>query len=198
MVDFRDFPHHPVEKVPIVGDHQDGAFIFLQIVLEPDHHPPVQVVGRLVQNEQLAGGNEGGSHGHPLFLPAGQQGHGTVEVRQPQAGENGFGLEFFMGTAGGMQHLLQDCGAGEKIRILRQIADARAAGVRDGAAVGGFLPGQDFQQSGFAGAVDPDEAHLFPFGHGQGDPAEQRLFPIGFCDGFGCADKHRRSFLKRR
>lgn len=166
MVDFRDFPHHPVEKVPIVGDHQDGAFIFLQIVLEPDHHPPVQVVGRLVQNEQLAGGNEGGGHGHPLFLPAGQQGHGTVEVRQPQAGENGFGLEFFMGGAGGMQHLLQDCGAGEKIRILRQIADARAAGVRDGAAVGGFLPGQDFQQSGFAGAVDPDEAHLFPFGHG--------------------------------
>ena len=171
----------------------------MQILLEPDHHPPVQVVGRFIQNEQIAGGDEGGGHGHPLFLPAGQQGHGTVKIGQAQAGEDGFGLEFLMGSGtGGMQHLLQNRGAGEKIRILRQVAHARAAGVRNGAAVGRFLPGQNFQQGGFAGAVDPDEAHLFPFAHGQGDPVEQRLFPVGFCDGFGCADKHRRSFLKRR
>lgn len=84
MVDFRDFPHHPVEKVPIVGDHQDGAFIFLQIVLEPDHHPPVQVVGRLVQNEQLAGGNEGGGHGHPLFCPPDSRDTGRSKSGSPR------------------------------------------------------------------------------------------------------------------
>ena len=45
--------HHPldgpVQEVPVMGDHQDGALVLPEVVLQPDGGVQVQMVGGLIQ-----------------------------------------------------------------------------------------------------------------------------------------------------
>ena len=44
-----DVGRHAVEKIPIVGDQQQGAGVGTQPAFQPDHRVQIQMVGRLVQ-----------------------------------------------------------------------------------------------------------------------------------------------------
>jgi hypothetical protein len=42
-----------IHELPVVGDEQDGAGVGLEIVLQPEEGEEVEVVGRLVEHEQV-------------------------------------------------------------------------------------------------------------------------------------------------
>ncbi|MMZ71338.1 hypothetical protein D1872_346800 [compost metagenome] len=50
-------------------DHQQRATSLLQILLQPFDRVVVDMVRRLIQNQQLAGLNQGSSQCYPLTLP---------------------------------------------------------------------------------------------------------------------------------
>ena len=52
-VDFGDPLGHVVEEVPVVGDGEDGAGVAGEVLLEPQHALGVEVVGGLVEEQQV-------------------------------------------------------------------------------------------------------------------------------------------------
>ena len=61
---------HPVEKIPVVGDDHRRAAIAPQKILQPFHRGNVQMVGRLVQQQQVGVGQQQAAHGRLAPLPA--------------------------------------------------------------------------------------------------------------------------------
>ncbi len=79
-----------VEEVAVVGDDDQAAGVGGQPVLEPGHRGEVQVVGRLVEDQQFTGGCQDPGQRHPLGLSAGQFGDVAVDVgRHPEPVECG-------------------------------------------------------------------------------------------------------------
>src|SRR6185369_7575432 len=66
-----------------------------------------------------------------------------------------------------------------QFELLRQIPDAQAAPARNAARVRWNVAGQDLEQTGFAGAIAPDQPDFFAGRNGQGDAIEQPLMPEG-------------------
>ncbi|GAA3119788.1 hypothetical protein GCM10020001_044990 [Nonomuraea salmonea] len=74
-----------------MGDRHDRAPVGAKALFEPGHGPVVQVVGGLVQQEQLGFGGQRGGQRQPGALAPGQRGHrpGPVEPRQPEPVQRG-------------------------------------------------------------------------------------------------------------
>ena len=69
----HDALREPVQKIAVVGHQQNGAVIFVQLLFQPFHGARIQVVGGLVQDEQVGLLEQGLNDGCPLALPAGQR-----------------------------------------------------------------------------------------------------------------------------
>ena len=63
--------HHRVQEVPVVGDQDQGAPIGLEPALQPDDRVQVQVVGGLVEQEQVRAAHQGARQGEPHTPTAG-------------------------------------------------------------------------------------------------------------------------------
>ncbi|MCY1354510.1 hypothetical protein D9M69_408900 [compost metagenome] len=72
LLEVRHVIDHTVEEIAVVGDQQEGAGVAFQPVLEPEDGVQVEVVGRLVEQQQL-----GRAH----------QRLGQVQAHPPAAGE---------------------------------------------------------------------------------------------------------------
>jgi hypothetical protein len=89
-IDLDDGFDDRVHEVAVVGDHEDGAGVVEQVALEPEQREQVEVVGRLVEHEQVRLHDEElgevGAH-HPA---AGEGAGGFVEVvlLEAEAGED--------------------------------------------------------------------------------------------------------------
>ncbi len=87
---------HGIEEVPIVGHHNDGALKLQQEVLQPVYRGDIQVVGGLVQQDNVRVAKKGLGQQHLHLLGAGQGGHDRVmELRldpQPVQQVGGIGL----------------------------------------------------------------------------------------------------------
>ena len=88
VVNLQDFRAGTVEEIAVVRHHQQRYRGAAQIVLQPLHHVQVQVIGRLVQDQQLRLGDERIGKSHPLQLASGQLAHRLVEIPDMQAGED--------------------------------------------------------------------------------------------------------------
>ena len=85
-VELEDPRGDPVEHVAVVGDEHEPAAEGGQAVLEPGDGVDVEVVGRLVEHQQVAVGHEGAGQRHPLGLTARQRGGVGVGQRRPCRG----------------------------------------------------------------------------------------------------------------
>ena len=65
----------PIEQVAIMADDDQSAPIGGQPVLEPGNPLEIEVVGRLVEDQQLAWGGQRGGQRHALGLTSGQLAH---------------------------------------------------------------------------------------------------------------------------
>ena len=66
IADEHDVGADGVEEVPVVRDHHEGFAVVLQEILEPDDRADVQVVRRLVQQQQIRRRKKRGSQRHSI------------------------------------------------------------------------------------------------------------------------------------
>ena len=71
-VQLEDPARHVVEEVAVVGDRHHRARVLLEELLEPGHRLRVQVVGRLVQQQEIGLLEKQSAERHPPDLAAGQ------------------------------------------------------------------------------------------------------------------------------
>ena len=77
-VELEDPAGHVVEEVAVVGHGDDGARVLLQMPLQPGHRLRVEVVGGLVQQQQVGRRQQQAAEGHPPALTARQRRHVLV------------------------------------------------------------------------------------------------------------------------
>ena len=83
-VELEDPAGHVVEEVAVVGDGDDGAGIVGEEVLQPGDGLGVEVVGGLVEQQQVGALEEQAAEGHPAALAARELVDVGVRRRQPQ------------------------------------------------------------------------------------------------------------------
>ena len=87
-----DGVHHAVEEVSVVRDDDDGAGVILEVAFEPVDAVDVEVVGGLVEEEDVGAAEEEAGEGHAHTPSARKRGEGAVEVigGEAEPGEDGF------------------------------------------------------------------------------------------------------------
>ena len=106
-VEFEDPLGDVVEEVPVVGDGQDGALVVGEVLLEPQHALGVEVVGRLVEQQQVGLGQQQLAQRHAAPLATGQVGDRLVGRRAAQRVHRLLELRVEVPGVGGVDLLLQ-------------------------------------------------------------------------------------------
>ena len=91
-VELEDPARDVVEEVAIVGDGDDGALVLLEVALEPADRLGVEVVGRLVEQQQVGRGQQQPAERDAAALAAGELGHVGVGGREAQRVHRGVEL----------------------------------------------------------------------------------------------------------
>ncbi len=96
-----------VQEVPVVGDRQDGARVGGQVLLEPQHALGVEVVGGLVEQQQVGLAQQQLAQRHATPLTTGQMGHRVVRRRAAQRVHRLLELRVDVPRVGGVELLLE-------------------------------------------------------------------------------------------
>ena len=70
VVDFEDDRAYAVEEIAVVGDHEQRLVASVEKAFQPFYHFQVEVVGRLVEYQQVWLQNKHVGQGHTLLLAA--------------------------------------------------------------------------------------------------------------------------------
>ena len=90
VFDFQDGADHPVEQVAVVGDQDHGSVAVVEKVLQPVQAFEVQMVGRLVEEQDIGFFEQNFGQGDDVLLAAAQRSDGLVlPAGQAQAVEYG-------------------------------------------------------------------------------------------------------------
>ena len=73
-------PDRAVQELTVVADHDRRLWVLAQPRFEPERALEVEVVGRLVQQQEVGFGEKGGGQRHAHAPAAGELGHRTVQV----------------------------------------------------------------------------------------------------------------------
>ena len=138
-----------------MGDDDQSAPVGGEALLQPGHRVDVEVVGGLVEHQEVAVGHQRAGQGHPLRLPAGQRSRvGLGERGHAQVVQDRRRLPRVLGTA---LHRGEH-GAGREDRSLGEGRDAHAPTGADDPGLGHGVAGHDRQQRGLPAPVQPDDA----------------------------------------
>ena len=83
-VELEDPPGHVVEEIAVVGDRHHGALVVLQEAFEPGHRLGVEVVGGLVEQQQIGLREQQPAERHPAALAARERAHVGLAGRTTQ------------------------------------------------------------------------------------------------------------------
>ena len=106
-VELEDPARDVVEEVAIVGDGHDGALVLLEVALEPGDRLGVEVVGRLVEQQQVGRAQQQPAERDAAALAAGELGDVGVGGREPQRVHRRVELGVEVPGVGGVDPLLQ-------------------------------------------------------------------------------------------
>ena len=84
LLQFENVAAHAVEKIAVVRNHQQRAARRGQILLQPLGHLGIEVVGRLVQNQQIALAQQYACQRNTLQLTARKCAHSLTEIVNAQ------------------------------------------------------------------------------------------------------------------
>ena len=188
----QDPAGHLVQKIPVVGDHQERAAVPCKEVLQPLDHGAVQMVGGLVQDQKIRRSEEGRRQGCPLSLSAGQRVRLPVRLCDPEAFQHGPRLAgsvpVLMLSADGAADVLQDGQAVVELRVLGKKGDPKPVGPDHLSFVRLQRSGDDGEEGGFPGPVHADDAEtvfgIDPSGHA----VQQKPVLKAFRNIFQCQD----------
>ena len=80
IFDFNDLCHNAVKEIAVVGNNQHCTGIGAKEILQPFDCRNVQMVGRLVQQQDIRLGKQQLCQMHACFLSAGKLIHRAVEI----------------------------------------------------------------------------------------------------------------------
>ncbi len=177
-VELDDVTRDIFEEVAVVRDHDAGEGGGLEGLFEPRDAGEVKVVGGLVEEEDVGGGDDGFGDGEALAPASGEGGGlgGGFGEADAAAGFAESAFAFGFGDCGGGESGFEDIANGEtgsEGGLLADVADAGALADCDFAGVGVFFGGEDLEKGGFASAVGSDEADAVAVGDGEGDFGEE-------------------------
>ena len=172
-VELDDDGAHTVEEESVVGHHEQRPVASGQIALQPLYHLQVEMVGGLVEYQQVGLHQQHVGQRHSLLLTATQLSHRLLQIANLQLRQHLLGLQQFLLLVlmieAGFEHRLRRVEAGR----LLQIADGQVAAEHDAAPVARLLASQHRQQRRLARAVASYQPHPLPLGNAEADVAEQ-------------------------
>ena len=204
LVEMDDGVDGAVQQVAVVADDDDAVGILGDVALQPQRAFEVEIVGRLVEEQQVRPREQRGGERHAHAPAAGERGAGPLLRRlvEAEAGEDGGGarlrrMRIDVGEPrvdlGDAVRVVRRLGLGEQPlalvvggehhldqalrparRLLRHLADARVLGQADRAALRADLAGDQAEEGGLAGAVRPHQAGLGAVGQRHGGVVDQQ------------------------
>ena len=177
-VDLNDPIRDPLEEVPIVRRDDERDLLALEELLEPIDALEVEMVRRLVHEEQIGLLNELASDGEPLLPAAGEPRGNRGIVLESQAAKHlshaDRTLVVLHREVGqrSEQSLFNRAPFGECVN-LRQVRDASSLGPLDRTSVRRLEACQDPQKCGLPGAVRPDQPDALARVEGKRKPRKQ-------------------------
>ena len=179
VFDFEDSGGEAVDEVAVVGDEEDGAGEVADGVEEDVFGAEIEVVGGLVEEEEVRGRDEHLGHGVAVALAAGEDAEFFEDVvaGEHEAAEEG--AEFDDGNfGGGSADVVEHDGVGVEdfVLVLREEVGEDVVAFADGAGGRGFLLAHEADESGFACAVGAYEGDAVSALDGEVDAFEDEFF----------------------
>ena len=169
IVHFDDGVAHAVEEVAVVCHHEQAGSGAAQVGFQPFNHLHVEVVGRLVEDEQVGFVLQHASQCHSLHHASRQLLHLLAHVGDFQLGENLLGAEFVGMSQADVAHGEFSVVGGS----LLQIAHFQAVSENHLPAFVAFDSSDDAEQRGFSCAVLGNESDALALAYGEGDVVEK-------------------------
>src|SRR5689334_21055506 len=175
----QDVRGHPVQEPPVVAGDDRAAGELEQRVLQARQGLDVEVVGRLVQQQQVAALLEGQRQVHPVALAAGHDRGGLLLVRalEPERGHVRAARDLDVADADvrlavgdDLPHVLLRVDA---LTGLVHVRDRDCLADPDGALVRLLLADDHLEQGGLAHSVRPEDADDAVAGQAEGEVLEQ-------------------------
>jgi hypothetical protein len=90
VLEMQNELRHGIEQIAVVADDEDAAAIALEIILEPQHAFEIEIVCRLVEQQQVGRGEQNPRERHAHAPAAGEFGAGTLLLgrRKAEAGQD--------------------------------------------------------------------------------------------------------------
>ena len=165
-VQFNGLIGDRVQKIAVMGDQQQGFLPVLQIFLQPGHHTQVQMVGRLIQDQQVTGRKQSGRQSRPLLLAARQMAGTAGGIIDSQTQQHiphpSFRIPVFLPVPGPVRYIIQQALPLIKDRFLGQAGDPKPRPRDDLPLIRLLSSGDDGKKGGFTGPVDPDDPDPVP------------------------------------
>ena len=161
------------EEAAVVADDDEGRLDVLELGLQPLDGRQVEVVGRLIEEDDVRLGRQHPGQGRAAGLAAGEPGRILVAL-QSQRVEQICAAIVVVARLHAVLDIAKRGGEAGEVRLLRQVADGDARLQEAAAGIGFDLAGGDLEQGGFAGAVAADKRDLVAGGHRQLSAFEHR------------------------
>jgi len=170
-----------------VRDEDAGRGPLREQVLDEADAVDVEVVGRLVEQQQLRLQRQRQRQGRALAFAAGGD-RGVQRFVEPEAVQVLDQPRFRLPARALVRYVFQPTARDEALaqrrrsrerRLLLDEADAQAVAAADFAAVERQVAGDHPEQRRLAGAVAPDESDAFAAAHRERGTIEQRVQPVG-------------------
>ena len=180
VVEFQDDAAHTIQEIAVVSHHEQRLVAPREESFEPFYHLQVEMVGRLVEYQQVGFQYEHVSQCHALLLSSAQLPHGLLQVANLQLGQDLLGLEHPLRVALMVETSIEHALIGVECGCLFQEPHLEVALEDDGAIVVAFLACQYREQRRLSRAVLGYQPHLLSFGNGETDTLEQHQRPERF------------------
>ena len=187
FIDLYDPVGHTVQKISVMGNHDQRAFPAFQIIFQPGSHALIQMVGRLVQDQQFLPAKKGCCQSRPFALSARQLSCFLGQIGKSKLREHGFCFSFNIPAVVRcrlFQHIVQHALFHIQLWVLGKITHDNMIGTDYRTAVRFFFAGNDTQQRGFTGSVDSYNTYFFALLHRKGSSVKEQPVRVGFCQIF--------------
>ena len=173
VVEFQNHRAHTVEEETVVGHHQQRLVAPVQETLQPFYHLQIQVVRRLVENQQVRVRYQHVGQRHTLLLSTAQLSHRLVQVAYLQLCQNLLCLQHLLRVALMMETSVEHALVGVEYRTLLKHAHLQVSSEDDIPRIIALLAREHRQQRRLTRTVLGYQSHLLPLGNRETDIAKQ-------------------------
>ena len=163
VVEFHDDVAYAVEEESVVGHHEQRLVAPLQIALEPFYHLQVEMVGGLIQHQEVGFRDQHVGQSDALLLSAAELLHRLFEVGDVQLCEDLLCLEHALRVAVMIEAGIQHAVVGIEVGSLFQIAQLDVVAIDDAALLVSLFAIQNRHEGRFASAIFGYESHFLSF-----------------------------------